>query len=211
MVPYFVKTPKWFKWLFPKGMVWDVPMELAPSVYITFDDGPNPETTPFVLEQLEKYDARATFFCVGNNVAKYPAMYEELLNKGHVTGNHTFNHMNGWKTDNDVYLHNIELAKAHIHSHLFRPPYGTMKFSQFRSLKNSDPEWKVIMWDVLCGDFDNKLTGQQCLDNVLQNIRPGSIVLLHDSIKAWPRMSYALPYILEFCRKQNWSMKAIHG
>ena len=211
MVPYLINTPKWFRWLFPKEMIWDIPNSGEPSVYITFDDGPNPNTTPFVLEQLDKYGAKATFFCVGNNITKHPSMYEELLRHGHATGNHTFNHLNGWKTDNETYQDNIALAKKYIDSNLFRPPYGMMRSSQFKTLMKSGPAWKTIMWDVLSGDFDQKLTGQQCVKNVLGNIRPGSIVLLHDSEKAWPRMSYALPLILEYCRNQNWKMKSITG
>jgi peptidoglycan/xylan/chitin deacetylase (PgdA/CDA1 family) len=211
MKSYSVKTPKWLKFIFPKEMIWDIPAEKEAAVYITFDDGPNPATTPFVLSQLEKHDAHATFFCVGNNAMRYPGVYNELLEKGHSVGNHTFDHINGWKTENDKYIKNIDRAKEYINSRLFRPPYGKMKISQMRELKQTDPSWKIIMWDILSADFDQALTGQQCLDNVLTYIRPGSIVLLHDSEKAWPRMSYALPCILEYCQKQNWKMKAINS
>ena len=209
MRTYWVKTPKWLKLFFPKAMVWDMPVGTGPCVYITFDDGPNPATTPYVLAELEKYNAHATFFCVGNNVARYPALYNDLRKNGHATGNHTYDHINGWKTENSLYLKNIQRAEGQIDSRLFRPPYGKMRFSQMRALLKEDPSWKIIMWDVLSADFDKSLTGQQCVENVLAYIKPGSIVLLHDSEKAWPRMSYALPQILAYCQQMNWSMEAI--
>jgi len=209
MVTYWAKTPSWLKMLFPKGLVWRMPEEKEPTVYITFDDGPHPTATPFALEQLEKYDAHATFFCVGNNVTKFPEVYKQVLQKQHATANHTYNHMNGWKNDNDTYLANIEKAKEYIHSNLFRPPYGLIRPSQVRLIKQKNPDWKIIMWDVLSGDFDRELSPEKCLKNVLNNIRPGSIVLFHDSEKAWDRMSYALPKVLEYCSNKNWKMKAI--
>lgn len=209
MVTYWAKTPFLLKKAFPKELVWSMPVTGEPAVYITFDDGPHPTATPFALEQLDKYGAKATFFCVGNNVTKFPAVYAEVLNKGHATANHTFNHMNGWKTDNDVYLENIDKAKEHIHSRLFRPPYGMIKRVQAKMLFRKYPDWKIIMWDVLSGDFDRDLSPQKCLDNVLRHIKPGSIILFHDSEKAWDRMSYALPQVLEYCKKQGWKMKAI--
>ena len=209
MVTYWVKTPFWLKKIFPKGLVWDMPVTNEPGVYITFDDGPHPVATPFVLEQLDKHNAKATFFCVGNNVTRNPEIYKKILEKGHTTGNHTYDHVNGWKMDNDSYLQNIEKAKEHINSRLFRPPYGLIRSSQTRMLKQSDPNWKIIMWNVLSGDFDRDLAPQKCLDNVINNIKPGSIVLFHDSEKAWDRMSYALPYVLEYCKKQGWKMNAL--
>ncbi len=188
-----------------------MPIDDDPAVYITFDDGPHPAATPFVLEQLEKYNALATFFCVGNNVTRYPEIYKQLLEKGHTTGNHTYNHLNGWRTDTDVYIKNIEKAKEQINSMLFRPPYGRIKISQFRKIRQNNPGWNICMWDILSGDFDKGITSQQCLDNVLANINPGSIIVFHDSEKAWERMSYALPYVLEYCQKQGWKMKALPG
>ncbi len=211
MATYFAKTPYWLKKVFPKGLIWDLLAGKEPTVYITFDDGPHPTVTPFVLEQLDKYDAHATFFCVGNNVTKFPEVYELVLSKGHSTGNHTFNHMNGWKTNNETYLANIELAKKPIKSNLFRPPYGKISYSQARLLQQKKYGLKIIMWNVLSGDFDRELSPEKCLDNVLHNIKPGSIVLFHDSEKAWDRMSYALPRVLEYCKQQGWKMKAIPG
>ena len=209
MVSYWVKTPQWLKRLFPKEMIWDMPVRNEPVVYITFDDGPHPIATPFALEQLAENNATATFFCVGNNVATHPDLYRQILDKGHTTGNHTFNHVNGWRTDNAMYLKNIIRAKGYINSRLFRPPYGRIRLSQARKLHRSHTDWKIYMWDILSGDFDRSITPQQCLDNVLTHITPGSIVVFHDSDKAWDRMSFALPRVLEYCKQRNWKVSAL--
>ncbi len=206
---YWAKTPSWFKSFFPKGLVWDMPPGDEPAVYITFDDGPHPTATPYALEQLDKYDAKATFFCVGNNVTRYPDVYNAVLQRGHTTGNHTFDHMSGWKNDVNAYLKNIEHARQYISSNLFRPPYGRIKYSQVRRIRQQYPEMKIIMWDILCGDFQKETSLQQCVDNVLHHIKPGSIVIFHDSTKAWDRMSYALPHVLEYCHSKGWKMKAL--
>jgi peptidoglycan-N-acetylglucosamine deacetylase len=204
---YWVKMPLWVKMFFPRGLVWNMPATDKPTVYITFDDGPHPIATPFALQQLEKYNAKATFFCVGENVTKFPTVYNEVLGHGHTTGNHTFNHLNGKNTRNDAYLQNIKKAKEHIDSRLFRPPYGLIRPAQARALRKDG--WKIVMWTILSADFDRRLSAQKCMQNVLKNIKPGAIVLFHDSEKAWPRMSYALPQVLEYCRKQGWEMRAI--
>ena len=193
-------------------MIWDIPQRNAsgrPAVYLTFDDGPNPLATPFVLQQLEQYQAKATFFCVGNNVHLHKALYQQVLDRGHATANHTYDHVNGWKTGNDLYLKNIEQAKDVIQSRAFRPPYGRIRISQIRKLLRTDPMWKIYMWDVLSADFDKNISAEQCLHNVLDNIEPGSIILFHDSEKAWERMSYALPRVLAYCQSQNWDMKVL--
>jgi peptidoglycan-N-acetylglucosamine deacetylase len=206
---YWVKTPKWLKMLFPREMIWNMPLNSKPAVYITFDDGPHPVATRYAMEQLGKYNATATFFCIGKNVAIHPDIYDDLLRKGHATGNHTHNHVNGWKTDNNTYLDNILNAKQYINSMAFRPPYGRIKLSQAKRLLRSKPSWKIYMWDVLSGDFDTKLSPEKCLDNVLSNIEPGSIVVFHDSEKAWERMSYALPKVLAYCKQQHWEINAL--
>ncbi len=209
MVPYVAKTPFWLKLIFPGGLLWKMPEEPQPAVYITFDDGPHPTGTSFILEQLAKYDAKATFFCIGKNVVLYPDAYHQIISQGHSVGNHTHNHMNGWKTVDTDYMNNIALADEYMHAHLFRPPYGMIKRSQVKKIKAVYPDWQICMWDVLSADFDTRITPEKCLDNVLKNIEPGAIVLFHDSDKAWPRMSYALPQVLEYCRKKNWVMKAL--
>lgn len=209
MAGYWVKTPQWIKRFFPTQLIWDMPSDGEAAVYLTFDDGPHPTATPFVLDQLRKYNAAATFFCVGNNVSHYPEVYELVTAAGHATGNHTYNHVNGWKASSDHYLKNIERAAKYIHSKAFRPPYGRIKYSQIRKLQRRHPDWKIYMWDILCGDFDKTITDEECLSNVLSNIRPGSIVIFHDSEKAYDHMSYALPRVLEYCQQQNWKMKAL--
>lgn len=209
MVPYTVKTPPWLKTIFPKGLLWKMPEEKEPSVYITFDDGPNPLSTNFILDQLAQYNAKATFFCIGKNVLLHPALYQQIIENGHRVANHTHNHLNGWKTPDDAYMENIATAAKCIDSNLFRPPYGLIKRSQVKKITEVYPDWKICMWDVLSADFDTKIGPEKCLKNVLKNTRPGSIILFHDSDKAWSRMSYALPQLLEHCKKQNWAIKAL--
>lgn len=209
MSSYWVKTPRWLKKFYPAEMVWDMPANGEPTVYLTFDDGPHPTITPWVIDTLRENGASATFFCVGNNVARYPDTYQQILDNGHTTGNHTYNHLNGWKTNNDHYVKNIGQAAHHINSRLFRPPYGRIRLSQLRKLKKTNSHWTVYMWDILSGDFDKNLTPEQCLENVLTHLAPGSIVVFHDSEKAAERMQYALPRVLEHCRKNQWQMKAL--
>jgi len=209
MTNYWVKTPGWLKRFFPKELIWKMPLEDTPAVYLTFDDGPHPEATRFVIEQLDKYNAKASFFCIGKNVIENEDVYKLLLEKGHTIGNHTHNHLNGWKWDNRSYLRNVIYATHYIQSRSFRPPYGRIKISQARKLLHSKPAWNIYMWDVLSGDFDMHLTPEQCLQNVIANIEPGSIVVFHDSTKAWDRMSYTLPRVLEYCKQQNWAVKPL--
>lgn len=209
MAPYQVKTPWWLSNLLYSKLIWRMPPENEPAVYLTFDDGPHHTATSFILDQLDKYNAKATFFCIGKNVAEHPVIYRQILDKGHTTGNHTHNHLNGWHTKTAGYLKNIVKAGQLIDSHLFRPPYGRVKRSQANRLLASHKGWKIYMWDVLSGDFDTSISPEKCLQNVLNNIEPGSIVVFHDSDKAWERMRYALPHVLEYCTKQNWKLKAL--
>lgn len=208
---YFIKTPVWLKKIF-SSYIWDIAGETK-SVYLTFDDGPHPIATPFVLQQLKEYDAMATFFCIGKNVLAYPDIYESILAGGHAVGNHTHNHLNGWKTATDIYVNNIAEAAKYIDTGLFRPPYGRIKKKQAKrvteALQHSDA--KVIMWDVLSADFDTTITPQQCLHNVLQYVTGGSIVVFHDSEKAYPNLTYALPLVLQELKKQGYIFKRIEA
>ncbi|PZF71390.1 polysaccharide deacetylase family protein [Taibaiella soli] len=201
----FVKMPWYLKILFPRGLTWKIPKGNKPTVYLTFDDGPHPTITPFVLDRLQQHDAKATFFCIGKNVVEHPEVYQRILDEGHTVGNHTQNHKNGWKTDTDEYIRNIIEAAKHIDSKLFRPPYGRIKYPQAKFLLQANPPWKIIMWGVLSEDYDQQITPEQCLKNVLMHIEPGSIVVFHDSEKAWDRLSYALPRVLQFCKEKNWT------
>lgn len=180
-------------------------------VYLTFDDGPHPTITPWVLQQLKNHDAAATFFCIGNNVEKHPAIYQSILNSGHSVGNHTYNHVNGWKTETKQYLQDAEKAATVIDSNLFRPPYGRIKTAQAKGLdkvlKTKRPV--VVMWDVLSADFDVSLSPKQCAANVLKNTRPGSIIVFHDSEKAFRNLSYALPLTLKTLKKAGYKFGKI--
>lgn len=210
MFTYWVKTPVWLKMVFPARLIWKVPADpKAPKVYVTFDDGPHPVATPIALQHLRDHGAKATFFCLGKNVEQHPNLYNELLQQGHRTGNHTYDHRNGWKVPDDEYFENIHHAQQSIKSDLFRPPYGRIRRSQARKLTGAGSNWKVVMWDVLSGDFDTTITPEQCLNNVIKYIRPGSIVIFHDSEKALPRMQYALPRVLAYCREKGWEAVVI--
>ena len=206
---YFVKTPGWLKRIY-HTYVWSIPVN-DKILYLTFDDGPHREATPFVLKQLKKFNALATFFCIGKNVVAYPGIYKQIINEGHSVGNHTYNHLNGWKTKNDDYLNDIARASHEIDSDLFRPPYGRITSFQAKNLKAvmRGKEPKVIMWDVLSGDFDITCTPQQCLANVLLASVPGSIIVFHDSEKAFPKIEYTLPRMLNHFSEKGYLFKAL--
>lgn len=208
---YWIKTSRLIKRIFPK-YIWDFPA-VEKTVYLTFDDGPTPEITTWVLEQLEQFDAQATFFCIGDNIQKHPEIFNQMVQNGHSVGNHTFNHLNGWKTSTVAYLENVRLCEVLIPQHkthnttLFRPPYGKIKKSQAEILLAQG--YKIIMWDVLSADFDEKVTPEKCLENVLRNIRPGSIIVFHDSVKAFKNLQYALPRTLAFLKQQGYECEGI--
>src|SRR5689334_10812552 len=172
---YFVKTPWWLKKLYP-NRVWHIDTK-EKAVYLTFDDGPHPEATPFVLDELKKYNALATFFCIGKNVNAYPGIYKRILDEGHTIGNHTQNHLNGWKTSNAVYMNDIAEAAKYIDADLFRPPYGRITSFQAKHLRSAmrGRDAKVVMWDVLSADFDTTITPEKCMENVILNTKHGSI------------------------------------
>jgi peptidoglycan-N-acetylglucosamine deacetylase len=206
---YFTKTPFWLKMLYP-DCLWNYPKESnGKKIYLSFDDGPHAEATPFVLDQLKIFNAKATFFCIGKNVISEAAIYKRILMEGHRVGNHSFNHLNGWKTDNKVYLENIEQARSLIDSDLFRPPYGRATAFQIRNLKVK-LQYKIVMWDVLSGDFDPVVTGQVAAERVTRKSKSGSIVVFHDSAKAFPVLKTALPAALAYFSGNGFSFETIN-
>ena len=206
---YFIRTPWWLKKLYP-SYVWNIKAK-EKVVYLTFDDGPHPEVTPFVLHELKKHDALASFFCIGKNVVAYPEIYKQILDEGHTTGNHTHNHLNGWKVKDDVYLKDILEASRHIDSSLFRPPYGRITSFQAKNLSAAmkGKKVKVIMWEVLSADFDESKTAIQCLQNVVFKSTPGSIIVFHDSEKAYSKLQYVLPRVLQFFSEKKYRFEAL--
>ena len=178
-------------------------------LYLSFDDGPHPEVTPFVLEELKKYGARATFFCIGKNVKEYPQIYKRVLVEGHRVGNHTQNHLNGWKVGDKKYIDNIQAAAERIDSDLFRPPYGRIGVFQSKLLRAAPFHYKIVMWEVLSGDFDRSIDAKKCAQNVLRHARPGSIVVFHDSEKAFDRLRDALPVVLKHFSELGYRFEVI--
>ena len=205
---YFTKTPFWLKKLYP-SCLWNYPMVKGEKkIYLSFDDGPHAMATPFVLDQLKKYNARASFFCIGKNVIEETAIYKRILIEGHRVGNHSYNHLNGWKTDNKTYIENIEKARQLIDSDLFRPPYGRATAFQIRNLKEK-LKYKIIMWDELSGDFDPAVSGEAAAERVIRKSRSGSIVVFHDSTKAYQVLLVALPMVLAYFSGQGYSFETI--
>ncbi len=202
---YFVKTPHFLQNLFP-NFLWRIPAAKEKTLYLTFDDGPIPEVTPWVLEQLATYNAKATFFCVGENVERHDSVFQQVLEAGHSVGNHTQTHANGWDMDNIPYFHNVRHCARLVKSNLFRPPYGRVSPKQAEFLQR---HYKIVMWDVLSGDFDSEITPKQCLSNVLEATRNGSIIVFHDSLKAMENLSYVLPHVLKYFSTLGYSFKAI--
>lgn len=164
-------------------------------LYLTFDDGPIPDVTDEILDILDEYNAKATFFCVGENVKKNPQVFEKIIRNGHVAGSHTYNHMNGWNADVDSYLNNMKKAANLVQSELFRPPYGRIRLLQARAISK---KYKIIMWDVLSGDFDPSNSVEDCYKNVIDNAVPGSIIVFHDSIKSRSNVLGTLPLVLNY-------------
>lgn len=211
MKSLWVKTNWLIKTVF-SNYVWQIPND-EKIVYLTFDDGPTPEITDWVLNQLDQYHAKATFFCIGNNIEKHSSILEKIIQNEHAVGNHTFNHVNGWHTEDDIYFKEVENCEQVLQKHiqtnwLFRPPYGKIKPSQSRFLRKKG--YKIIMWDVLSLDFDNSMSKEKCLQNVLRNVESGSIIVFHDSKKAFPNLKYSLPKVLDFLTKNGYQLKEIN-
>lgn len=201
---YLVRTPALLKPLF-RDLIWSMPTDRK-EIYITFDDGPIPEVTPWVLETLQMHKALATFFVLGKNAAANPTLLDRIRAEGHTVGNHTWDHLNGWKTAHRTYLRNVLRVGSLGSFRLFRPPYGRITRAQANALRD---RFEVVMWDVLSADFDPAVSGERCLQNVTSNAGPGSIVVFHDSLKAEPRLRFALPRVLEHFAEQGYVFKAL--
>ncbi len=213
---YLHYSPSWVKKIFPVR-IWDCHCSpIQKSIYLTFDDGPVPEVTPWVLQVLKEYNIKATFFCVGNNVQKYPHLLETIHEHGHTIGNHTFNHKNGFNTSVQEYIQDTLLTQDTLNKILpyqtpyFRPPYGRLTFSQAKQISKTH---KIVMWSVLSGDFDTQISGETVLQKTLQYTKTGSVVVFHDSIKAFPRLEYALPKYIEQCLYMGYTFEpfAVHN
>ncbi len=202
---YFYKTPALLRLLFG-NLLWKIKTN-EKAIYLTFDDGPTPEITPWVLKVLDEFDAKATFFCIGKNVQAYPEIYRVVTKAGHAVGNHTHNHLNGWKTTSQTYLENTAEAAGYIDSKLFRPPYGKIKPKQIRLLKNAG--YILVMWDVVSADFDQKLSPETCFQNLVRHTKPGSIVVFHDSQKAFDNLKVVFPKMLAYFSAEGYTFKAI--
>ncbi len=208
---YWIKTNTFIKKIL-SNYVWDIP-NTENKIYLTFDDGPTPDVTEWVLEELKKHHAKATFFCIGKNIKNNPDLFKKVINDGHAIGNHTFNHFNGWKTRSDEYLENTFQCQSEIsklittNDKLFRPPYAKIKKSQSDKLRKLG--YKIIMWDVLSADFDQTITPEKCLENVLQSVVSGSIIIFHDSVKAYKNLEYVLPQSLKILKKKGFTFDTI--
>ncbi len=190
---YFKKTPFFIRWIYPKA-IWRKNVSNK-VLYLTFDDGPINGVTDWVLNQLKQYNAKATFFCIGENADKNAKLLNQITDDGHSIGNHMYYHIRGTENSNNHYYENIEKANKILNTKLFRPPYGKMKLSQYRKLKN---DYHIIMWDVMAGDFDTSIDGERCYRNVINNSSKGSIIVFHDTEKAFPRLEVALPRVLKY-------------
>ena len=204
---YLKKTPWFLKKIYP-DCTWNIKTD-ENILFLTFDDGPHPHATPFVLGELKKYNAKATFFCVGKNVKEFFSIYQQMVNDGHKPGNHTYHHLNGWKTNDKKYLEDVLEAAKIIDSDLFRPPYGRITRFQLKAIRGKKLKLKPVMWDVLSGDFDTNLSADNCYLNVINNAEKGSIIVFHDSSKSFPVLQQALPRVLEYYSKKGFQFKTL--
>lgn len=214
MKPYFIKPPSLLKFIF-RNWIWRLSSK-EKVLYLTFDDGPTLEITEWTLNELKKYKAKATFFCIGKNIAKHPEIVQKIIEEKHSVGNHTNNHLNGWKSTTSDYLKNIEDAEKYFkenlklktqNSKLFRPPYGKTTLKQ--SIKIRKKGYKIVMWNVLSADFDPAVSNEKCLENVIRNIQNGSIIVFHDSVKASEKLQFVLPKVLEYYTDKGFAFERI--
>lgn len=195
------------------NQIWNIPND-EKKIFLTFDDGPIPEVTPWVLDVLKLHNIKATFFCIGDNVRKHPEVFKQIVSEGHQIANHSFNHLNGWKTDSKKYIENVLEAENEISKHttsslkLFRPPYGKIKPKQSYKLRKLG--FKIVMWDVLSVDYDMNLSPENCEQNVIQNVKSGSIIIFHDSIKASKNLSGSLSSVIEKLLKAGYCFETIN-
>ena len=201
---YLSKSSYLIKRYYPK-LVWSIPNK-ENKIYLTFDDGPTPEVTEWTLKILKRHNIKATFFCIGNNIEKHPAIFEQIKKDGHRVANHTQEHNNGWNTKNEVYYESISKCQQLTQTTLFRPPYGRIRKSQAKIIER---EYKIMMWSVLSGDFDKKTTPEKCLKNVTKHTKSGSIIVFHDSVKAFEKLQYALPKAIEYLLEKGFVFDVI--
>ena len=201
--------PNGFLRMFYPSLLWEMPKTAQKTLYLTFDDGPHPLITPLVLEILKRYHAKATFFCIGNNVKKYPKTFELIKKAGHAVGCHTFNHEDGFKTKTTDYVQSVLAANELIHSNLFRPPHGKIKRSELKKLKTSNSKLQTVAWTVIAYDWDHALSHEDVYKNVINNADDGAIVAFHDSVKAYNNMIFALPKVLDYYHQKGYSFKAL--
>ncbi|NOU18062.1 MAG: polysaccharide deacetylase family protein [Bacteroidales bacterium] len=199
-----LSPPRFLTRLFP-SLIWSFPDE-PDGVFLTFDDGPTQEITLWVLDQLKRYDAKATFFMLGKNIELNPEIYERVVAEGHTIGNHSYSHLKGWATETGQYVQDVDFANGFVHSKLYRPPYGRIKPSQFRILRD---RYKIIMWDVLSMDYSRRVSPRRVTNNVVNHLHPGAIIVFHDSKKAERNLRYALPRVLEAISQKGLKFKRI--
>ncbi|AWI27196.1 polysaccharide deacetylase family protein [Flavobacterium pallidum] len=208
---YWVKTNRFIKKFFSR-YVWDIPNS-GKTVYLTFDDGPTPKVTEWVLDVLNEHQIKATFFCIGNNISNNPAIFKRILNEGHSVGNHTYNHLKGWNTEDNTYLENFDLCQNVMAENnapdlkLFRPPYGRIKSAQATEILKLG--YKIIMWDILTVDYDKKVTPEKCIENATKKTTSGSIIIFHDSIKAFGNLEKALPETIRILKGKGYRFAAL--
>ncbi|MCL2727625.1 MAG: polysaccharide deacetylase family protein [Bacteroidales bacterium] len=190
--------------IFP-SLIWHF-SDQEKGLFLTFDDGPSPEVTPWVLDQLDKFDVKATFFCLGKNVEMYPQLYADIIKRGHATGNHSYSHIKGWGMDTALYIADVDTAAEFIHSNLFRPPYGRIGPHLAKMLSE---RYKIVMWNVLSRDYSRSLSGKRCARNVIRHLKPGAIVVFHDSVKSAQNLWYALPLVLRAIKDRELECKVI--